>query len=979
MRNFKDPIVLVPDTGFHLFFFPVEFASDGFAKKNPAHKAVLVRQANEEFVTSLDEGDRGWKSLRNFCKNAGDVSWFSSEEHRYIRYIPGVSTVDAQNPNEKIQGVWIAIETNLGGNERGWFYEQVPPSPQEAYEFANGGELQSPYIARVANDITGERKVQLQLRGLTLPLTIEWRDMAANTVEVDVVVDFGNSRTCALALERGTGLGLSQSIRPIALRPRFLEEFPSVVRVEDSMVSSRFVLKTPEFRSFDPDLIATKGNRRREPDSESPPAPPAASGRRKRGRSADESCICNEFLSEPVPGGFFRRVFGAAPTEFRLTKVNRRMPHMFAKISPAVLGGDMEDILDGATKLGEEGRRRMEEGELIQQSSAKRYFWDDLPLGISQWSAVPNYGDPLFGAAGLSRLSGLMLRFQPEDGVDWVGQGKEAPNEWPPSSRPLLAPNDPKYPRRNTLTWSILSILETAHRQVNDLSWTKSAGAHQRRVIRNVIATYPSGWTSTEIHNYRLKWQEAIRIFELTHLPESEQRLELVMNMDEAVASQLPMIYSAMERMSGRVVGENWTAVHGRRSGAPEHNGRPCVRVMNIDIGGGTSDVSVVEYVDNREGMQVDLRADVLFKDSSTAAGDVLVKSIIERIILPRLAAKEADPLVYAKYFAAEENTTRTAKRVGLLTSVLVPMAIKILQERCSGSWSEGSLNRSLSEWVGQQSSQLRLLFKELGLGAKSEDTTYLEVDAESLDRLIEEVFGRFARTLAKHAAVFDVDLLMVCGKPSEQPALVNLLTRLVPIPLDRIVFTKGYKAGNWYPFREGIEGQVADAKSVTCVGAALEHAMTAGVVPGWKIKVTNRSAYRNVWGQMPKSGPRFSVRIMDEPDDRSAELVLPVGARIGRKMFDTHAAYPEPVYQLACTDGSRPSGDVSVTFARIVPEADGLSPGALSDGLRLDRVVDPDTGEDLTGSFRLRLFPVGESDTNWQDSGILNTQYSQK
>jgi hypothetical protein len=523
-----------------------------------------------------------------------------------------------------------------------------------------------------------------------------------------------------------------------------------------------------------------------------------------------------------------------------------------------------------------------------------------------------------------------------------------------------------------------LTILETAYRQINDFNWTKSAGAHQRRVIRNVIATYPSGWTSTEIQNYRLKWLEAIRVFEITHLPESEQRLELVMNMDEAVASQLPMIYSAMERMSGRVVGENWTAVHGRKSQTPEHLGRPCVRVMNIDIGGGTSDVSVVEYVDTREGMQVDLKADVLFKDSSTAAGDLLVKSIIERIILPRLAENALDPLVYAKYFAAEENTARTAKRVGLLTSVLMPMAIRILQERCSGSWSEGSLNRSLSDWVGQQSSQLQKLFEEVGVGAKSVDTTFLEIDLESLDRLVEEVFGRFARTLAKHAAVFDVDLLMVCGKPSEQPALVNLLTRMVPVSLERIIFTKGYKAGNWYPFREGIEGQIADAKSVTCVGAALEHAMSTGVVPGWKIKVTNCSAYRNVWGQMPKSGPGFSLKIMDEPDEVSVEVFLPLEAKIGRKMFDTHAAYPEPVYQLVCTDSSRTSGDVLVTFARIVPEVDALTPGALSDGLRLEQVLDPDTREDITSSFRLRLYPVGESDTNWQDSGILNTKYSQ-
>lgn len=943
MRKFTDTIVLVPNTGYRLLFFPVKLDPGKTVSRQ-------IKQAVEANQAALGSG--GDARIDEYLLDYANHGWsVPNKAPAYIRVRPGVL--------DDAYGVWLAIETNLGGNERGWYFDAPPPSPGQLSHFEKERQPRAPYVAKSSNDITGTRVVKIELAGWPIDLTIEWKDMMSGVVDVDLVIDFGNSRTCALALERDSGMGLSQAIRPIGLRRRFLSELGGRLTVQDAMVSSRFALKTPEFRALDPDKLD------HEPDGPRP-------------------LMCCEYQTEEVEVGFFGRIkrsLSGREPELRLARVARRVPHMFCQLSPAVLGQDMEDIIDGATPIGREARRRMELGERIQQSSAKRYFWDDRPTSVSSWSSIPNYGDAEFGSAGLSRISGLMFRFQPEDGSDWAHLEGSSPHEWERGLQPLVAPNDPRYPRRNTLTWSILSILESAYRQINDEEWTRTAGAHKRRALRTVIATYPSGWTSTEIQNYRLKWLEAIRIFKVTHLEEANSDIKLVMNLDEAVASQLPVIYSAMTRMSGRVVGENWTSLHGREEGnsglatgrATPHR----VRVMNIDIGGGTSDVSVVEYVDEREGMQVDLRAEVLFKDSSTAAGDILVRSIIERIILPKLAEAENDKLIFAKYFAAEEDATRTAKRVGLLTSVLIPMATRMLQDRSSGQWESGARRLSLDGWVGQQSSQLRELFREVGAGERSTSAAMLSVESSELDQLIEDVFGRFARTLAKHAAVFDVDLLMVCGKPSEQPAVQNLLTRMVPISTERIFFTRGYRAGNWYPFREGIEGQIADAKSVTCVGAALEHAMTSGVVPGWRLKVTNRSAYRNVWGQMPKSGPRFSVKLLEEPEDLSREVILPVEARIGRKMFDTHAAYPEPVYQLVCVDGTKVSGDVAVTFRRLTPDVEALSPGAVSDGLELASVTDPDSGADITASFRLRLYPVGETESNWQDTGILNAKYT--
>jgi hypothetical protein len=239
----------------------------------------------------------------------------------------------------------------------------------------------------------------------------------------------------------------------------------------------------------------------------------------------------------------------------------------------------------------------------------------------------------------------------------------------------------------------------------------------------------------------------------------------------------------------------------------------------------------------------------------------------------------------------------------------------------------------------------------------------------------LEDIFGKFVRSLAKYAASFDVDLLMVCGKPSEQPAISALIQRMVPVPAERILFTRGFKAGTWYPFKEGEDASIADAKSVTCVGAALERAMNLNIVQGWKINVHNESGNRNIWGEMPKAGPKFGTKIMREKDDVSVEISLQTGARIGRKMFDANSCFPEPVYRLDWLDSTQGSVTaVKAVFQRLTPS--GQLNQETTDGLELVSVIDDSNtesrGTDLMGQVILKLYPVGEHSLHWQDTGML-------
>ena len=62
------------------------------------------------------------------------------------------------------------------------------------------------------------------------------------------------------------------------------------------------------------------------------------------------------------------------------------------------------------------------------------------------------------------------------------------------------------------------------------------------------------------------------------------------------------------------------------------------VRIASIDIGGGTTDVMVCEYSRDPDAHIVVLSPDPLFWEGFNLAGDDIVKSIVERVVLPPIA-----------------------------------------------------------------------------------------------------------------------------------------------------------------------------------------------------------------------------------------------------------------------------------------------------------------------------------------------------
>jgi hypothetical protein len=872
-------------------------------------------------------------------------------------------------------GLMLCLDTNVGSSSRGWPVAPNSPAPtdtvqsvigklrdKEPYIFSQ--ESEAPTAALVRNVLFSHTPRSGVTYNLQLALTLEFPHAIAEPVDVDLIVDFGNTRTVVLALEHNQAANgyLSQVCRPIEFFPRNVEPHDENSRngnSQDAIIDSWFVLAEPLFSCLEPPSEDDKN---------------------------ECAAYSYEICSESRSSGFW--LFKKESTE--LTGFRKVLPNSCVQVSPAVMGIEAEYTLPVV---------QIEMGGNVFLSSPKRYSWDTDVVGhlgkagrtfwtmhVNPWHArYANYMD----RKEFPKLAASILLLMDQNGGDWqlADDGSGLPSERAAAAaRPTHSPNAPAYPRSDALTWAAVTVLEASYRHIMSDIWrTKMQSKFVRRRIKNVLVTYPSGWTGQELRAYRAKWQKAIDIFTAVHLENRRpievggDRPNLLMELDEAVASQLPVVYGEIHKLGN--VGENWIELVGRGKGVDAR-----VRIMNLDIGGGTSDIAVIEYHDENPGPGVVLNTELLFKDSSTTAGDALVRRAIEAVLLPAIrAGLMEEPASRFDRLLSSAKQDKGAQWNRITRQVFIPIIRRWLGDLTSGQYNDLETGAPptpavmLRDHGGQRVKELNdICASELGVPTVLDGTHPIYYDVARLRLCVEEVLGDFFRSLAKISESFDCDLLIVSGKPSELPSVRQLLCKVMPLPYSRIMFTHNYHVGAWYPLSN--DGKVHDAKTVTVAGAALYQAIKLSLLPNWVINPTKRSRFfgRNFWGIMPLQGKRDFESVILAPEDEKKTVSLMVNARIGRRRLPTRSR-PDPVYLIRWSAKGRQLGNealpIRVTFERVVPDANPDGIDAVGETLLLSNVEAKRGGKAVSlDDLELQLCTL-DNDDHWIDSSIYHIE----
>ena len=612
---------------------------------------------------------------------------------------------------------------------------------------------------------------------------------------------------------------------------------------------------------------------------------------------------------------------------------------LFRDISPVRMGAEVDFHLTQPCFVSE-GRPQ------AGLSSPKRYLWDHDGLEGSYWHQfIP-------AKETMGKVAGEYFKHLYQDDRDWESVPE---NE----SMALLAP---AYPRRSMITASVLELLNRAFQQINSEEYRlNTPDPNRKRILKHLVMSYPSGLTRNELGRYKIQVEKAVNIFCHTHKLEGQERTQLRMAVDEGTACQLAYIYGETLAFESA---ESWLKIVGR----PRKDGKHSVRMATIDIGGGTSDICIADYMDRTGGAVTGLVCEIRHVDGANRAGDDLLEAVLQKIIIPQLANQvRLTRDATRQLFEGVSDQKLVNKKSGFLRDIWKPLANRYISMANGKDGATFKLNE-----IGLVKSQRALddfedVIKNMsggsiivgGLGEKE-----ILFDRNEFRSVVMELFRPVLTNFCDTICSFDCDIVTLAGRPSDLHVIQEFVRAMLPLPGKRIVPMGGYRTGSWYPLPDPKRpGIIEDPKSVVVVGCAIEHLCSAyGAFGSLQVEVDDSKAkrYSYYWGEVSKTKTSFrNSEALFKPGDAAEsgnDKVVEIVGRdiiIARRLSRWDSSQPVPTYTLRYGKGCEPHGQILATLScqrgdetlgesdefLVLIEVEGRV--ALADGSVVDAVVD--------------------------------------
>lgn len=659
-----------------------------------------------------------------------------------------------------------------------------------------------------------------------------------------------------------------------------------------------------------------------------------------------------------------------APASFGRTDLSRRTGRRrdaFWWPSPVRIGPEAEWLASFSD--GTEGVSGL--------SSAKRYLWDDAARPL----AWVNSRGPLPKSQRIAPISGPMTAKLTESGEIAVqGQvGMQA-----------------LYSRSSLYTLMIAELLIHALCQINAVAVREQrANAALPRRLRSLILTMPSATPLAEQRIMRKRIMAAIDLVWQTMNWSSDdavhKRPDVMLDWDEATATHLVWLFNEIShKFRGNAFDLFGLIGHSREDGRS-------LRVASMDMGGGTTDLMIIEY-QIRHGNEQVIEPAQLFREGFRQAGDDIVQAVIEQVVLQDLAsalgrAGVARPLhVLSDLFGGNrvgQTQQEQALRALLVNQLLVPLALALIAdyELTDPRRPATPLRRRCIDLLGQSRvsppvrAHLARTAERAGAVGFDLDEIEFTMDPAAMAGAVHSVAGGMIADLCEVISAYGCDVLLLTGRPSRMPAVRALVQANLPLFPDRIVAMDRYEVGGWYPFRS-LDFLIQDPKTTAAVGALLCR-ICEGMTRGFVFRASRlkmRSTARYI-GAMDLDGRIVERNVVladaDLDADKAAEsFTLKMGGPLllGFRQLPLERWKTTPLYYVYFTDPAgvaRLDTPLTLTFERIDRR------DATLEDFRLTDVEDAlgHSRKDKVG-FRLQTIPMDQEAAGgyWLDTGVLRT-----
>jgi hypothetical protein len=261
-------------------------------------------------------------------------------------------------------------------------------------------------------------------------------------------------------------------------------------------------------------------------------------------------------------------------------------------------------------------------------------------------------------------------------------------------------------------------------------------------------------------------------------------------------------------------------------------------------------------------------------------------------------------------------------------------------------------------------------------------------IDFDRIRNSVESTLGEVFENIAEAIHHFDCDVVLLAGRPSRLPATIDLFVNKLAVAPDRVIPLSDYPAGNWYPFGGRSRFRIEDPKTATVVGCMLctlaESQITNFTLFSHRLSMRSTANFVGVIerdGKMRESNVLFSAGTTSStPQVAQVNWFAPMPLGFRQLPIERWVATPmyriKPVVRSSSLAIQKP---VVITLERELPEelADYDSRNfsaaeAQKEELRIVEATARD-GANVTRSFGLFLDTLANEDEYWLDSGILN------
>ena len=594
------------------------------------------------------------------------------------------------------------------------------------------------------------------------------------------------------------------------------------------------------------------------------------------------------------------------------------------------------------------------------------------------------------------------------------------------------------FTRSSLMMFLLVEVLQHALMTIN------SPGQRGRRELpnvprrlRQVIFTVPSGMPIAEQRIYRRwvnwavkvlwkiqGWEDYYVVDHKKNVKSEDYRVSprIRCNWDEATCTQLVYIYNEITK---KYQGDAATLCQIVGTPRAEYGNKPGVRIATIDIGGGTTDLSITTFVLESElSSSSRMRPYVELRDGFNIAGDNILRDVIKSLLLPSISqamtnagVQYSDKLVNTLFGrdimdSSQESRNRRAQ---CARQLLTPAALCILRvyEKANPLSGEGNLTCTLKDffesasptegnvdWPFEQqvppSAAVIEYVESVARRAAGNNTFNLmdvpvRISSNKVDAVIRESMAGVLSNLCEAIQRYDCDMLLLTGRPSRWRGVISTIFAKLPVPPDRILPMGEYRVDTWYPFAD-VSGVITDPKTTVVVGAII-CALAEGHLEGFSFDPSGlvpMSTARFIGemdtnGQIKKNKVWFEVDVSSKKEKTYTKDVTFAGPiAVGFRLLDVERWTTTRFYVIdfeneSARQASTDKIPFTIRLSLTLREVEEDDTGRMLDTLdrdegefRIEEIIDRFGNPVKTGDIDIRLQTLPLDEGVWLDTGII-------